>query len=65
VATPLVSYVSGHSSGGHLAGVILTADWRELDLPADVVKGGLCSSGMYDLEPRAPVGPEQLRQVHR
>jgi arylformamidase len=31
--------------------VILTTDWRGLDLPADVVKGGLCSSGMYDLEP--------------
>jgi arylformamidase len=48
---PARLYVSGHSSGGHLAGVILTTDWRELDLPADVVKGGLCSSGMYDLEP--------------
>jgi arylformamidase len=44
-------YVSGHSSGGHLAAVVLTTDWRELGLPADVVKGGLCSSGMYDLEP--------------
>jgi arylformamidase len=45
-------YVSGHSSGAHLAGVVLTTDWaREFDLPADVVKGGLCSSGMYDLKP--------------
>src|SRR3989442_10773965 len=45
-------YVSGHSSGAHLAGVILTTDWRrDFDLPADTVKGGLCSSGMYDLEP--------------
>lgn len=45
-------YVSGHSSGAHLAGVILTTDWpRDFDLPADIVKGGLCSSGMYDLEP--------------
>jgi arylformamidase len=49
---PARLYVSGHSSGAHLAGVILTTDWpRELDLPADVVKGGLCSSGMYDLKP--------------
>jgi arylformamidase len=45
-------YVSGHSSGGHLAGVILTTDWRkDFDLPADTVKGGLCCSGMFDLKP--------------
>jgi len=45
-------YVSGHSSGGHLAGVILTTDWRkDFNLPVDTVKGGLCSSAMYDLKP--------------
>jgi arylformamidase len=45
-------HISGHSSGGHLAGVALTTDWqRELDLPSDVLKGGLCLSGMFDLEP--------------
>ncbi len=45
-------YVSGHSSGGHLAGVILTTDWRKnFDLPTDTVKGGLCCSGMFDLKP--------------
>ena len=45
-------YVSGHSAGGHLAGVILTTDWQKLhDLPPDIVKGGLCCSGMFDLEP--------------
>jgi arylformamidase len=44
-------YVSGHSSGAHLAGVVLTTDWlRDFNLPADMVKGGLCSSGMYDLK---------------
>jgi arylformamidase len=44
-------YVSGHSSGAHLAGVVLTTDWaRAYDLPANIVKGGLCSSGMYDLK---------------
>ena len=44
-------YVSGHSSGAHLAAVVLTTDWvHELELPADTVKGGLCSSGMYDLK---------------
>lgn len=45
-------FVSGGSSGGHLAAVILTSDWvRDYDLPADIVKGGLCSSGMFDLKP--------------
>ena len=45
-------YVSGHSSGAHLAAVILTTDWvGSFDLPTDTVKGGLCCSGMYDLEP--------------
>jgi len=45
-------YVGGHSSGGHLAGNVLITDWaREFDLPADLVKGGLCMSGMYDLKP--------------
>jgi arylformamidase len=45
-------YVSGHSSGGHLAGVVLTTDWRrDFNLPPDTVKGGLCCSGMFDLKP--------------
>jgi arylformamidase len=45
-------HVSGHSSGGHLAGTVVTADWRkDFGLPADVVKGGLLCSGMYDLKP--------------
>ncbi len=45
-------YVSGHSSGGHLAGVVLTTDWRkEFNLLNDTVKGVLCCSGMYDLKP--------------
>lgn len=44
-------YVSGHSSGGHLAGVVLTTDWRkEFNLPPDTVKGGLCCSGLFDLK---------------
>ena len=38
-------YVSGHSSGGHLAGVVLVTDWRK------DFKGGLCCSGLFDLKP--------------
>jgi arylformamidase len=45
-------YLSGHSSGAHLAGVALITDWRkDFDLPVDIVKGGLCCSGMFDLKP--------------
>jgi arylformamidase len=45
-------FVSGHSSGGHLGGVVVTTDWREdFGLPPDVVKGALLCSGMYDLKP--------------
>jgi arylformamidase len=45
-------YVSGHSSGAHLAGVVLVTDWpRDFNLPIDTVKGGLCCSGLFDLKP--------------
>ncbi|TMH42393.1 MAG: alpha/beta hydrolase [Betaproteobacteria bacterium] len=45
-------YVSGHSSGAHLAGVALTTDLsKDFNLPADIIKGGLCCSGMFDLKP--------------
>jgi arylformamidase len=45
-------YVGGHSSGGHLCGVALVTDWqKDFGLPANMVKGGLCMSGMYDMKP--------------
>jgi arylformamidase len=45
-------HLGGQSSGGHLTAVALTTDWpREFGLPADVIKGGVCISGMYDLAP--------------
>src|SRR3989338_1515140 len=45
-------YLSGFSSGGHLAGVVLVTDWgKDFGLPADIIKGGLLISGMYDLKP--------------
>jgi arylformamidase len=49
---PARVYVGGHSSGGHLAGNVLVTDWAtDFGLPADLVKGGLCISGLYDLKP--------------
>ena len=45
-------YVGGHSSGGHLCGVVLITDWqKEFGLPNDIIKGGVCMSGMYDMKP--------------
>src|ERR1043166_2697622 len=45
-------YISGHSSGAHLAGVVLITEWKkDFGLPADIIKGALLISGMYDLKP--------------
>jgi arylformamidase len=47
--------ISGHSAGGHLAAMMAAADWTTWDssLPANVVHGIVCISGLYDLEPLA------------
>src|SRR5215468_8229393 len=45
-------YIAGRSSGSHLGGCVLITDWaKDFGLPADLVKGALLSSGMYDLKP--------------
>ena len=45
-------YMSAHSSGAHLAGVVLATDWqKDFALPKDIVKGAVLCSGMYDLKP--------------
>lgn len=44
-------HLSGHSSGAHMASVLLTTDWDALGVPSDVVKSGAVVSGMYDLHP--------------
>ena len=46
-------YVSGHSAGGHLTAMLMTALWPVYDarLPKDLWKGGLAISGVYDLRP--------------
>ena len=46
------SHLGGQSSGGHLAAAALTTVWpRDFGLPADIIKGGMCISGMYDPTP--------------
>lgn len=45
-------YLSGHSSGAHLGGVVLVTDWHtSFGLPPDIIKGAVLCSGMYDLQP--------------
>lgn len=45
--------VAGHSAGAHLAAMMLAAVWPAfgVDLPPDLLKGGILMSGIYDLEP--------------
>ena len=46
-------YAIGQSAGGHLVAMLLATDWPAFgaDLPADLIKGGVSISGIYDLEP--------------
>lgn len=44
-------YVSGHSSGGHLAGVLFTTDWREYDVPDTGIKGPSARAGYSTSSP--------------
>jgi arylformamidase len=46
-------YVGGHSAGGHLTAMLMSALWPAFDraLPKDLFKGGLAISGLYDLRP--------------
>ncbi len=51
-ADPDRIYLSGHSAGGHLVGMLLAPGWhRGHGLPADAVKGACGISGIYDLRP--------------
>ncbi|MCW5771366.1 MAG: alpha/beta hydrolase, partial [Rhodospirillaceae bacterium] len=47
-------YISGHSAGGHLTGMMLATDWEtDYGLPNDLIKGALAVSGIYDMRPLA------------
>jgi arylformamidase len=45
-------YISGHSSGGHWVGVLLTTDWQKnFGLSPTFIKGAVAGSGIFDLKP--------------
>jgi arylformamidase len=44
-------HISGHSSGAHLAAVLMTTDWAARGLPADLIKSTVLLSGIYELYP--------------
>jgi arylformamidase len=52
-ADPDQLFVSGVSSGGQQAAMVVSTDWRERGLPANTVKGAAIASASYDLEPLA------------
>ena len=43
-------YLSGHSAGGHLTGMMLKEDWVLHDLPKDIFKGALPLSPVFEPE---------------
>jgi arylformamidase len=57
--------VSGHSAGGHLSAMLLTAHWPMLgfDLPVNLIKGAIVLSGLFDLRPisKAPFLANDIR----
>lgn len=54
--------VSGHSAGGHLSGALACTDWQgfRADLPADILKGAVPISGLFDLEPLSKTGMQRV-----
>ncbi len=47
-------FIAGQSSGAHLGGCIIATGWqKDFGLPAQVLKGAILLSGMYDLTPVA------------
>lgn len=44
--------ISGHSAGGHLCAMLMSTDWEgTFGLSNQLIRGALCISGLYDLQP--------------
>jgi arylformamidase len=44
-------YTISRSSGSHLNSCLVITEWEKQGLPADIIKGAVMGSGMYDLKP--------------
>ena len=64
--------ISGHSAGGHLTAMALLTDWvGDYGLPADLIKGAVAISGLYDLgflpycyvQPKVQATWDQVRRL--
>lgn len=63
-ADPSRIFISGHSAGGHLVGMMLATDWeRDYGLPKDAIKGAVAISGIYDLAPLARAFTNEWLQI--
>ena len=57
-------FLCGHSAGAHLAVRCLETDWEDdYDLPADIIKGAMLISGLYDLRPIRYTNNQPLLQL--
>jgi len=57
-------YISGHSAGGHLVGMMLATDWAgDYGVPADVIKGATALSGIFDMRPLRLAEPQEWLQL--
>lgn len=54
-------YICGHSAGAHLAAMMVATHWPSVStvLPTNLVKGAICISGIYDLDPLRFTGVNQ------
>ena len=50
---PSAVTLSGHSAGAHLGAEVIAHDWASQGLPADIVRGAVLTSGIYDPAPAA------------
>lgn len=44
-------FISGNSAGAHLCAMMLGYDWTREALPADLIKGAVLITGIYDVHP--------------
>lgn len=48
---PMRLFLSGHSAGGHLSALLASTDWAAAGGTANLLKGAIPLSGLYELEP--------------